>query len=166
MKKFMLNTVDTEKFANLCNKHSLGIYTVPSKDLGKFFDLPYQDIGQWNATPMNSRTNGVHLYHCNKNGTPDGVGFDFWFPQAGGWYWNSEGKIEEDYSEMDNIDFHEVLKYNTPWTTAMFKEIYRRGDALSDWERGGNMNDYGEQELLDSLLVKIGCPDLATFSRY
>ena len=32
MKNMMLNTVDTEKFANLCNKFSLGIYTVPSED--------------------------------------------------------------------------------------------------------------------------------------
>lgn len=175
MKNMMLNTVNTENFANLCNKHPLGIYNVSSEDLVRFFDLPYPNKGMWCALPI-GRTyaiplneyngNGILLYHCNTDGVPDGIDFTFWLPQ-GGWYWNlSEGKLVEDYSEMDNIDFVEVLRNNKPWTYTMLREIYRRGDALSDWERGGNLNDYEEQELLDSLLVKIGAPDLATFTKY
>ena len=39
------------------------------------------------------------------------------------------------YEGMDNIDFGEILRNNIPWTTAMLREIYRRGGALHDWER-------------------------------
>jgi len=166
MKNMMLNILNTENFANLCKilAYGEGVYGVSGEALRDFFELETPTKGEWYACPLEGAyTRGVHVYHCDKYEEPDGHNYDFWFPR--GWYWEMGIPVEY-YGWMDDDDFCEILRSNTPWTTEMFKEIYRRGDALSDWERGGNLNDYEEQEFLDSLLVKLGAPDLATFTRY
>lgn len=167
MKKMNLSVLDTEKFANMCKSlaYGEGVYGVSEEALRDFFELEEVPTkGEWHACPLEGAyARGVHVYHYGSDGEPDGHNYDFWFPT--GWYWEM-GTLVEYYGWMDDDDFCEILRHNVPWTTAMLREVYVRGDAIHDWERGGNMNDYGEQELLDSLLCKIGAPDLATFTRY